>query len=280
MIAALFGLAAALSWGTGDFAGGLASRKVGPYRAVFITEFLGFSLVLLILPFTTEPFPAFHTILWSMGAGIFSTIGLLALFQAMQHGRISIAAPVSAVLAAVVPVVVGGILDGLPKASVLFAFGLAFFAVILISNEHESGERLPVSKKLIAFSLLSGASFGTYFVMMNQAGQASVIAPMLIGRFAAMLVTGSYLLFGRKSFRIASGNWHLLFLSALFGIGGNAFYILAGQTGRLDVTAVLSSLYPGMTVLLAWLILKEKLQITQWIGILLALISIILITIA
>jgi len=280
MIAALFGLAAALSWGTCDFAGGLASRKVGPYRAVFITEFLGFSLVLLILPFSNEPIPALSTFLWSMGAGIFSTIGLLALFQAMQHGRISIAAPISAVLAAVVPVIVGSVLDGIPQTMVLFAFVLALLAVILISNEKETETSTPISRKFISLALLSGTSFGIYFVMMNRAGQNAVIAPMMIGRFAAMLVTGSYLLFGRKSFKIESGNWHLLFLSAFFGVGGNAFYILAGQTGRLDVTAVLSSLYPGMTVLLAWLILKEKLQLSQWFGILLALIAIVMITLA
>ena len=280
MIAALFGLLSALSWGTGDFAGGLASRKVGPYRAVFMTELMGFLLVLLALPFVREPFPATHTIFWAAGAGIFSTIGLLSLFQAMQHGRISIAAPVSAVLAAIVPVIVGSFLDGLPGVLLIVAFVLALAAVALISIEKVTEASVPVSKKLIAFSLLSGASFGIYFVMMNRAGQESVIAPMLIGRFAAMLVTGSYLLFGRRSFHIQSGNSHLLFLSALFGIGGNVFYILAGQSGRLDITAVLSSLYPGMTVLLAWLVLKEKLQSSQWFGILLALVAIVLITLA
>lgn len=280
MIAALFGLFAALSWGTGDFAGGVVSRRVGPYRAVFMTEFMSFSLILLTLPFSKEVFPTLNTILWSMGAGIFSTIGLLSLYQAMQHGRISIAAPISAVLAAVVPVVVGIALDGLPKTSVLFAFLLAFIAVILISNEKEPADSALVSKKLIGFAMLSGATFGMYFVMMNRAGQDAVIAPLLISRFAAILVTGSYLLFGRKSFHIESGNWLPLFLSTLFDTGGNAFYILAGQNGRLDITAVLSSLYPGMTVLLAWLILKEKLQLSQWVGILLALVAIALITLS
>jgi drug/metabolite transporter (DMT)-like permease len=279
MSSILFGLASALSWGAGDFAGGLASRRVGPYRAVFLTELLGFSFVLLSLPFANESLPALETILWSTGAGIFSTIGLLTLFQAMQHGRISIAAPISAVLAAVVPVVVGSFLEGLPKASVLYAFGLAFVAVILISNEKVTAENAPISKKLVGFALFSGASFGLYFVMMNRAGQDAIITPMLFGRFAAMLVTGPYLLFKRTPVNIEHSSWLLLFFSALFGIGGNAFYILAGQTGRMDITAVLSSLYPGTTVLLAWLLLKEKLQISQWVGILLALIAIILITI-
>lgn len=280
MIAALFGLFAAFSWGTGDFAGGIASRRVGPYRAVFMTELMGFSLALLILPFSNEAFPPRNVILWSMGAGTFSTIGLLCLFQAMQHGRISIAAPISAVLAAMLPVIVGSFIEGFPGGILVFTFLLALIAVVLISIEKEANGNAPISKKLIGFALLSGASFGTYFVMMNRAGQEFVIAPTLIGRFAATLVIGLTLLFGRKSFKIEAGNWHLLFLSALFGISGNAFYIIAGQTGRLDITAVLSSLYPGMTVLLAWLILKERLQISQWVGILLALVAITLITIA
>lgn len=280
MISALFGLGAALSWGTGDFAGGIASRKVGPYRAVFVTETLSFLLILLILPFKAEAFPAIHTILWSVGSGIFSTFGLLSLFIAMQHGRISIAAPISAVLAAIVPVVAGIFIDGFPRGILIIAFALALVAVTLISKEKETADSVPISKKLITFALLSGTSFGVYFVMMNRAGQNAIIAPMLIGRFAAMLVTGSYLLFGRKSFHIEAGNWFPLFLSALFGTGGNAFYILAGQSGRLDITAVLSSLYPGMTVILAWLILKERLQFSQWVGILLALVAIALITLA
>jgi drug/metabolite transporter (DMT)-like permease len=183
-------------------------------------------------------------------------------------------------LAAIVPVIVGSFLDGLPKISILLAFALALVAVVLISNEGDGANNVPVSRKLVTFALLSGTSFGVYFVMMNRAGQNALLSPMLVCRFAAMLVTGSYLLFGRKSFIIEKGNWLPLFLSALFGIGGNAFYILAGQSGRLDITAVLSSLYPGMTVVLAWLVLKEKLQRSQWLGILLALFAITIITLA
>ena len=135
MISALFGLGAALSWGTGDFAGGIASRKVGPYRAVFVTETLSFLLILLILPFKAEAFPAIQTILWSVGSGIFSTFGLLSLFIAMQHGRISIAAPISAVLAAIVPVVAGIFIDGFPRGILIIAFMLALVAVTLLSKE-------------------------------------------------------------------------------------------------------------------------------------------------
>jgi uncharacterized membrane protein len=115
---------------------------------------------------------------------------------------------------------------------------------------------------------------------MNEASEDLVIGPLITARSSGMLSIAAYLLFKRESFRIESGSWHLLTINGFFDVGGNLFYILAAQAGRLDISAVLSSLFPGMTVFLAWLILKERLQSSQWIGILLALISIILIATA
>jgi len=278
MIAALFGLASALSWGIGDFSGGLASRKVGAYRAVMYGEAIGLVFAFIAIPFVNEPFPDSHTLKWSIAAGIVGTIGLLAFFEAMRLGRISIVAPLSALIGAIIPVVVGSILEGMPQFGVLFGFALALIAVVLISREKDESESKRNSH--LYLPILAGTAFGLYFVFMNEASEDLVIGPLITARSSGMLSIALYLLFKRKSFRIKSGSWHLLTINGFFDVGGNLFYILATQAGRLDVSAVLSSLYPGMTVFLAWLILKEKLQSSQWVGILLALISIILITLA
>ncbi|MBT3313339.1 MAG: EamA family transporter [Anaerolineae bacterium] len=278
MIAALFGLASALSWGTGDFAGGLASRKLGAYKAVMMGYAIGLGFLLIALPFIDEPFPDIHTILWSSVAGIAGAIGLLFFFEAMRLGRISIAAPLSALIGAIIPVVVGSFIEGIPQPIVFLAFGLALIAVALISIEKDEGENKRNAH--LYLPILAGTAFGLYFVFMNEASEDLVIGPLITARSSGMLSIAAYLLFKRESFRIESGSWHLLTINGFFDVGGNLFYILAAQAGRLDISAVLSSLFPGMTVFLAWLILKERLQSSQWIGILLALISIILIATA
>ncbi len=278
MIAALLGLTSALSWGIGDFAGGLASRKVGAYRAVMYGEAIGLLFIFAALPFINEPFPDNHTIKWSMAAGVIGTIGLLAFFEAMRLGRISIVAPLSALIGAIIPVIIGSFIDGFPKPIVFLAFGLALIAVVLISREKDEDETK--SNNHLYLPLLAGTAFGLYFVFMHEASQELVFGPLIIARSSGMFAIALYLLFKKESFRIESGSWRLLTINGFFDVGGNAFYILAGQAGRLDVAAVLSSLYPGMTVFLAWLILKEKLQPSQWVGIILALIAIILMTTA
>ncbi|MBT3337975.1 MAG: DMT family transporter [Anaerolineae bacterium] len=278
MLPIIFGLASALSWGIGDFAGGLASRKVGAYRAVMYGEAIGLIFAFVAIPFVNEPFPDSHTLKWSIAAGLVGTIGLLAFFEAMRLGRISIVAPLSALIGAIIPVLVGGFLEGMPRPGVLLGFALALIAVVLISREKDEGNTKANSH--LYLPILAGTAFGLYFVFMNEASENLVIGPLIAARSSGMLSIALYLLLKRESFRIKSGSWHLLTTNGFFDVGGNLFYILAAQAGRLDISAVLSSLYPGMTVFLAWLILKEKLQSSQWIGILLALIAIILITTA
>lgn len=279
MLPIILGLASALSWGTGDFAGGLASRKVGTYRAIFFAETIGLGAILLVLPFFPEDFPDLHAILWSVTAGIVGTVGLIAFYEAMRHGRLSVVAPLSALLGAVVPVVIGSLVDGLPQPVVFGGVALALLAIVLISREKvpEDEEK---SAPYLHIPLLSGIAFGFYFVLMHEASQTFFWGPLIAARMAGMLSIGVFLLVQRGSFRVSPGNWHLLALNGIFDVGGNAFYILASQAGRMDVSAVLASLYPGMTVFLAWLLLKEKLQLLQWLGIILALIAIILMTLA
>lgn len=277
MLPIIFGLASALSWGTGDFAGGLASRKVGPYRAVMFAEAIGLGGILIVLPFFPESFPDRRSILWSIGAGIVGTVGLIAFFEAMRRGRLSVVAPLSALLGAVVPVVVGSFVDGLPQPSVFAGVALALIAIVFISREKvpEDEEK---KEPYLHIPLLSGIAFGLYFVLMHEASRNFFWGPLVVARLSGVLSIALFMLIKRDSFRIPSGSWGLLTVNGIFDVGGNAFYILAGQAGRLDVSAVLGSLYPGMTVFLAWLILKEKLQRLQWFGIVLALVAIILMT--
>ena len=130
----LLGLLSALTWGAGDFNGGLATKRSNPYGVIAVAHIISLGLLLLLVPVIGEPVPPLEDWLWGGGAGLTGGIGLLLLYRALAEGRMSLAAPVSALLAAALPVVVGIVLEGNPGAWVLFGFLLALVAVWLVSG--------------------------------------------------------------------------------------------------------------------------------------------------
>lgn len=280
MLSILFGLTSALTWGAGDFAGGLSSRKLGAYRAVLFGDFFGLLALFVVAGIYRENFPALYPLLTAGLAGMLGSMGLLVLYYSMIRGQMSIAAPVSALLAATLPVIVGGILDGMPKPLQFLGFGFALLAVWMIS-QGDSTEKFHIGRLAdLRLPLLAGLGFGSYFVLMGAATRAttSTFWPMIASRTAGTLLLLVFVLIRRESLGVPRGAWKVVLANAILDVSGNLFYILALKTGRLDVSAVLSSLYPGATVLLAWLVLKERIARNQWLGILAALIAIALLT--
>ena len=280
MLSILFGLTSALTWGAADFAGGLSSRKLSAYRAVFFGDFFGLLLLFVVAGIYRENFPALYPVLIAGLAGMFGSMGLLVLFYSMIQGQMSIAAPVSALLAATLPVIVGGMMDGLPKPLQFLGFGFALMAVWMIS-QGDSEEKFHLGRLAdLRLPLLAGLGFGLYFVLMGAATRAtsSLIWPMVASRTAGTVLLLIFVLIRRESFGIPRAAWNVVSANAILDVSGNVFYILALRTGRLDVSAVLSSLYPGATVLLAWLMLKERISRKQWLGIAAALVAIVLMT--
>ncbi len=279
MISIFYGLCSALTWGGGDFFGGMASRKTGAYRAVFYSEIIGLAMLLGAILIFRESLPPWQKLALAGAAGSIGTIGLLTLYHAMTKGQMSIAAPVSALLAAALPVLVGSLTDGIPSSSKLAGFALALLAVWLVAQEHSEKTQLMRLSDL-KLPLLAGIGFGSYFVIMHQASTTAVIWPMIASRSSGTLSLVIFLLVMKQDWRVAAVKaWPLMALNGILDVAGNMFYILAGQTGRMDVSAVISSLFPGATVLMAWIILKEKINRVQWLGILTALAAIVLLTV-
>ncbi|HSM69994.1 MAG TPA: EamA family transporter [Anaerolineales bacterium] len=280
MLSILYGLLSGLSWGAGDFAGGLASRKLGAYRAVFYSDLIGLVLIVFVSFFYREAFPSRFVIFNAALGGTLGTFGLLMLYRALSQGRMSIAAPVSALFAALLPVVVGLFTQGWPTLyqSIGFVFALASIWLISQGNsmerfrlEHLADLRLP---------LLAGLGFAGYFIFLHRASYGSdlIFTPMIISRTAGTVLILMVVLARRDSFVVPREAWPIVLTNATLDVGGNMFFILASQAGRLDVSAVLSSLYPGSTVILAWLFLKEKIFPKQITGIISALIAIVMFT--
>ena len=279
MLSIIYGILSAATWGAGDFAGGLASRKVGAYRAVFYADFIGL-LVLAVASFVyREPFPSTSGWINSLLAGALGSFGLLILYHSLSIGQMSIAAPVSALFAALLPVIVGAITEGLPSAIQLIGFIFALAAIWLIS---QGDGKFHISRLSdLRFPILAGVGFGSYFIFIhNAAGDPnSFLWPMIISRAAGTILVFFMVFARRETFVVPHGAWGVVLINATLDLTGNFFYILASKSGRLDIAAVLSSLYPGSTVILAWLLLKEHLSRMQLVGILLALAAIFLFTI-
>jgi len=271
MLSALFGLLSATSWGAGDFVGGLASRRAGAARATFYGEALGLLLLLAVAPFAGGLVMPWTDWAWCLVAGAIGAFGLSLLYRALVEGQMSVAAPVSALMAAILPVVVTALTEGLPRPLVLGGFALALAAIWLISQSEGASRQLHVRISDLRLPLLSGVCFGAYFILIHQGSRHAVLAPMIAARLAGA-VTLMILNLARGELRWPERPlWALVLMNAIGDVGGNAFYILAGQVGRMDVAAVLGSLYPGMTVILAWIFLHEKISRPQFFGILAAL---------
>lgn len=273
-----YGLGAAIAWGAGDFAGGLAARRSNALAAVFHAEWLGLAAVLAVTLLADEPLPGLRANLMALAAGAIGSLALVILYKAMAEGQMSVAAPVSALLAASLPVMVESFLRGLPGLPTQIGFALALAAVWLIA----AGEEGQLLRQLrnwreLRLPLFSGIGFGLYFVLINQAGQEGTLWPLVISRTGGVLILLAYVGLTRAPLKLERPVWPLAALNATLDVTANGFYVLASQVGRMDVAAVISSLYPGLTVLLAWLILKERIHHRQAIGIGLALTAIILI---
>jgi drug/metabolite transporter (DMT)-like permease len=279
LLSILFGLGAALAWGAADFTGGLASRRTGAYRAALYGEFFGLLFIIAAAFFIEGPLPGWSALALALAAGAIGTTGLLTLFQAVIHGKMSIAMPVSALLAAALPVLVGSIIEGFPGIVTFFGFVLALAAIWLISQEDGKDGRFLARLSDLRLPLLAGIGFGSFFILMDLAARDTALWPMLVSRAGGVIIVVVYMLFRRDSWRLGRDVWPVLVLNAFLDVGGTAFYVLASQVGRLDVAAVISSLFPGLTVILAALILKERVSRSQSIGILLALAAIVFLTI-
>jgi len=276
LLSIFYGLLSALAWGGADFAGGLASRRESPIRVVTLAEIAGFVLLIVLILIFPEPVPPLEVWVVSGLANLLGIAGLILLFRALAEGQMSIAAPVSALMAAIIPVVVSGFTEGLPKWVTFVGFAFAMASIWLISRDEEGGHLQRLSD--LRLPLLSGVGFGLYFVLIHSASQDYTFWPLIAARCVSIPLLVGYGLVTRQRVLPQRPLRLLASSSGLLDVAGNTFYVLAGQIGRLDISAVLVSLYPASTAILAAIFLKERINRTQALGIIIALVAIILMT--
>jgi drug/metabolite transporter (DMT)-like permease len=226
LLSIIYGLISALGWGAADFSGGLASRKSSAYQVLFLSELAGVLPLIILALAVSDPIPPFSAWGWSALASTVGTFGMLILYRAFAEGRMTIAAPVSALLAAVVPVAVGALTEGLPDPLTGAGFALALVAVWIISQDGSAAD-LRLSLRDLRLPLLSGGFFGLYFVLIHQATREAYFWPLVGARLTGTLVMLGYGLALRGPILPKRESWRLALLAGILDVGGNIFYVLA-----------------------------------------------------
>ncbi len=279
---ALLALAAAALWGVGDFSGGMGVRRAGgspraALRFVLVSHATSFLILVCIALSLGAPFPQGAPLGWGLIAGVTGGLALVLFYVALSRGAMGAAAAISGLLAAAIPALVSSAIEGAPGIRRLAGFVVAGAAIWLIGGgSKQVGER---TASLLAIA--GGFGFGLYFVALRFASPAGLVWPMATARIGSMSICGVLLVaLGRRggavSFTRRVLPWVLL--TALFDTSGNLLFLAATRAGRLDVAAVLASLYPASTILLAAAVLGERPTQRQLFGMLVAIAAVVLVT--
>ena len=268
------GLLSAATWGAGDFSGGLAARRASVYAVVIWSQLVGLGLLLaLALLFDTGPPPPVD-LAWGAAAGGAGAIGLLALYRGLSQARMGLVAPVSAIVAAILPVIVGSATEGSPGSLPLVGFALAVIGVWLLARPGGTHEWRPGD---LLLPVIAGLGFGLFFILLDRGNDDAAFWPIVSARVTSVVFVSAVAMGLRQPAFPRRGGFRLIALAGVFDAAGNSFFTLAAREGRLDVASVLSSLYPASTVALAALLMKERLNRGQWLGVLFALTAVVLI---
>jgi uncharacterized membrane protein len=279
-MAVVLGLLAAITYGSADFLGGLATKRNPALRVALVSQIIGFAAYLVALPFLPEGRFTGEAWLWGGLAGLTGGLGLAFLYRGLAHGRMSVVAPITAVIAAVIPVAFGLLTGERPSALQLVGIALAIPAIALVSSvPHSSANpsaagttvRSRAASLGVFDALVSGIGIGLFFITLARPGEDTGVYPLVAARIASVSMFLVLVLVTRISFRPARGTVGIVAASGVIDVTANLLYLLGTREGLVSVVAVLTSLYPGATVALAWVVVKERLSVTQLVGLGLAL---------
>ena len=282
MLAVLLALGAAAGYGSSDFTAGLAARRASVVRVTVLAEVTSVAVLLCVIPFVSSQAPSLTSVLWGIGAGASGVTGAMALYLGFRHAAFSVASSVSAVGTAAFSVLAGLALGERPGALSLAGIALALPAIVTVSTPArkpgppgQPGQqrfRAATGRHAagVGLGLAAGAGFGLFFIGLNEAGSGTDLWPIVVSQLAA-LVTVICVATATRDLRLPpAGARRLSVLTGTIGAAGTAMFFLATHHGLLAVTAVITSLYPAETILLARLVSGERLTAVRIIGLCLA----------
>ncbi len=276
----VLGLLASLGWGISDFGGGMASRHAPVLGVLGLTQLAGLILAIPLLVLRGEPAMSTADLAISIAGGIAAATGLGLLYRGLGAGRMGVVAPVSGVLTAVVPVGFGIAVQGAPPAGAIAGIALAVVGVVLVSRAPGDAAATTTGRLRSGFlvGLAAGACFGLFAILAAQLSAGQFIGPVIVIRVISVSLVIATAVVRRRSLRVPRR-----LLPAMVAIGGvdmtaTALYLAAIEVGPLAIAAVLTGLYPVVTVLLAAIVLRERIGPSHALGIALAALAIALIS--
>ncbi|ETK31788.1 hypothetical protein MPTA5024_33195 [Microbispora sp. ATCC PTA-5024] len=252
-------------FGTADFLGGLATRRSRVLAVVVLSQVGGLLLIGVLIPLLPGSVsPA--ALLWGMASGVAGAGALVLFYRGLATGMMSVVAPTTATTAMAVPVIFGLLIGERPSALALTGVVLGLLAVLLVSrdpNGTATGSRVGP----ILGALASGAGFGAFFILLRLAPEDSGVWPLLGARFASIALVVVLAVARRATLRPTPGSVPVTLWAGVLDMAANVLYLLAAQRGMLSLVAVLVSLYPASTLLLARYVLGERLSALQIAGV-------------
>ena len=259
----LLALAAAVLYGSSDFGGGLASRRLGSLRVSVAGSAVAAMAAWVTLILVGGPGPSLRAVAWGLASGLAGGAGTLVLYRGLARGQMSVVGPLSAVGAAVVPVVAGVALGERPSLLSVAGVLVALPAIVLVAASGSVRGKLGAG---LFDGLAAGLAFGILFIGLAQAGRNAGLWPVASEQTGALLITLAVAVKTREPLRIPLRAAGLPVLAGASGLAATLAYFYATHFSMLAIAAVLVSLYPGVTVLLARTVLHERFTPAQRAG--------------
>jgi len=281
---ALFALGAAVFYGSADFFGGLTARRANTIATVFVSQFAGLILLLVVLPFLPAATTSSRDWLWGIVAGLSGGIGVALLYRALAIGTMAVVAPITAVCAAMIPVLFAFGMGERLRPLTILGIALAFAAIVLVSQPRASSEaegRPPGSGRFfppgVLLAVLAGVIVGLFFLSLARTTSGAGMWPLIAARVTSIALFGLIAIMSGRSLRMNASATTTAVVGGALDMLANALYMLAARVGPLSIVVTLASLYPAGTVILARLVLGERLSFVQTLGIVCALAAVVVI---
>lgn len=263
MLAVVLALGASVSYGVGDFLGGVAARRAHVLTVIVMSQLTGAVAVAVWVAVAAEPFLGGRETLAALAAGLCGVAGLVALYRGMAIGAMGVVAPISSIAAAI-PFAYGVATGERPTALQFAGVVVALAGLVLVSRA--PGADGAVVAAGVGLALIAAVGFGLYFLLLGVAAEDSVPWTVLVARVGSFVLALGAVLAARVALRPPRGLLPTVVAVGVCDVGANVLFALASTRGLLSVVSVLTSLYPALTVALAAVVLHERLTRSQLAG--------------